>query len=184
VVLIDEIDKAPKDFPSDILNEIEDMYFRIPELGNRLIKADKKMSPVVIITSNSEKHLPDAFLRRCVYHHIRFPDEVRMKTIVENRIRHIPAVSGTSSDVSEDFLNDSLTLFYELRQPKYNLGKKPSTAELIAFLQCLREMSDARNPIQEDPDRVIDALGVLVKTEEIEKAAEELKKWLKTMKTK
>src|SRR5205085_1382510 len=74
VVLIDEIDKAPRDFPNDILNEVEGMYFRIPELGDALIKADETMRPVLILTSNSEKNLPDAFLRRCIYYYLPFPD--------------------------------------------------------------------------------------------------------------
>ena len=75
VVLIDEVDKAPRDFPNDILNEIEHLYFRVPELGNIQIRAPKDMQPLVVITSNSEKHLPDAFLRRCIFYHIAFPEQ-------------------------------------------------------------------------------------------------------------
>lgn len=81
VVLIDEIDKAPRDFPNDLLNEVDRLYFRIPELGNRIKRAAEGLEPVLVITSNSEKNLPPAFLRRCVYYHIPFPKE-RLETIV------------------------------------------------------------------------------------------------------
>lgn len=74
VVLIDEVDKAPRDFPNDILSEVENTYFRIPELGNVKIPANPDLKPILVLTSNSEKHLPDAFLRRCIYYHILFPD--------------------------------------------------------------------------------------------------------------
>ena len=86
IVLIDEVDKAPRDFPNDILNEIEGMYFKIPELNNVIISSDASMRPFVIITSNSEKHLPDAFLRRCIYYHIHFPDKERLLKLLEIRV--------------------------------------------------------------------------------------------------
>jgi MoxR-like ATPase len=73
VVLVDELDKAPRDFPNDILGEVEGMYFRIPELGHATIRRDPEMPPILVLTSNSEKNLPDAFLRRCIYYHIPFP---------------------------------------------------------------------------------------------------------------
>ena len=81
VVLIDEIDKAPRDFPNDVLNELEHLYFRVPECGNRLLRADDRYRPIVVITSNSERDLPEPFLRRCVFHHIAFPDEETVRRI-------------------------------------------------------------------------------------------------------
>lgn len=84
VVLIDEIDKAPRDFPNDLLNELEQLYFNIPELGltYKKIAANQELRPIVVITSNSEQGLPDAFLRRCIYYDIPFPDEDRLERIV------------------------------------------------------------------------------------------------------
>ena len=86
VVLIDEVEKAPRDFPNDILNEIERMYFRIPELGNRAVEADPDHYPIVLMTNNSEKSLPDAFLRRCIYYNIPFPDAEALEAIVLARL--------------------------------------------------------------------------------------------------
>jgi len=92
IVLIDEVDKAPRDFPNDILNEIENLYFRIPELQIDSVSANLKMgesadlSPVIILTSNSEKALPDAFLRRCVFYHIPFPERDRLEKIVRSQL--------------------------------------------------------------------------------------------------
>jgi MoxR-like ATPase len=86
VVLIDEVDKAPAELPNDVLVEVEEMAFRIPELGNPLVRADPEIAPVLVLTSNSERHLPDAFLRRCAYYHIPFPDDERLERIVEARL--------------------------------------------------------------------------------------------------
>src|SRR5262249_18563233 len=86
VVLIDEVDKAPRDFPNDLLNEVEEMFFRVPELKNVRIDADAKLRPIIVLTSNSEKNLPDTFLRRCVYYNIPFPDRDRLVKIVMSRI--------------------------------------------------------------------------------------------------
>lgn len=148
VVLIDEIDKAPRDFPNDILNELETLSFRLPELREAQdmtpIRATPKLRPVVVITSNSEKHLPDPFLRRCVYYNIPFPlDEPNpsqpqaqlMKDII-NHYAQNDAMLGVVFG-HHAFLNDALSLFYALRQPDA-LRKKPSTAELLAWLYRLR----------------------------------------------
>ena len=159
VVLIDEIDKAPRDFPNDILNEIENFHFRIPELGNIKIEAEPDMKPAIFITSNLEKHLPDPFLRRCVFYHIDFPDPERMRTIVEKRLGDIAAGS-------DSFLADSIALFYKLREESVGMKKKPATAELLVWLVALRGMSDKQNPIVEDPDVVINSLGALIKSED------------------
>lgn len=97
IVLIDEVDKATRDFPNDILNELEHLYFRVPELGNVEIQANPELQPIVVITSNSEKDLPDAFLRRCVYYNIPFPQKERLADIVTNRL-------GLYSAGSSEFL--------------------------------------------------------------------------------
>ncbi len=123
VLLIDEIDKADIEFPNDLLNELDEMSFYIPET-NETIKA--KHRPQVIITSNSEKDLPDAFLRRCVFHYIAFPDYEIMKEIVEV---HFP-------DIHKELLENALTLFYQIRKID-ELKKKPSTSELLDWIRVL-----------------------------------------------
>ncbi|MDM8564094.1 MoxR family ATPase [Candidatus Halobeggiatoa sp. HSG11] len=156
VVLVDEIDKAPLDFPNDILNEIENLYFRIPELRNTEIKITENMSPILVLTSNSEKPLPEAFLRRCIYYNVPFPDETDLEKIITARL-------GTFA--SDEFLNQALEIFLRLRNG--NLRKKPSTAELLNWLMVLREMyPDADNPIADNPDCVLDSLSSLVKMKE------------------
>ena len=123
VVLIDEIDKAPRDFPNDILNELEYLQFNIRELNN--LSISKGEHPIVIIlTSNSEKDLPPAFLRRCIYHHIPFPTEELLQKIV---VSHLGESNYTSKKMIEFFLS--------LRSQIVN--KKPATAELIAWLKVL-----------------------------------------------
>jgi MoxR-like ATPase len=164
VVLIDEIDKAPSDFPNDILNEIENLYFRIPELGNVKIKATENKSPILILTSNSEKPLPEAFLRRCVYYNIPFPDETRLTKIIEARL-------DTSTN---DFLNNALEIFLQLRR-EGNLRKKPSTAELLNWLMVLRDIyPDVDNPIATHPESVLDTLSSLVKMAEDQETAKRI----------
>src|SRR5262249_1074912 len=122
IVLIDEVDKAPRDFPNDILNEIERLYFRIPELGNVLAAAPPDLVPVVVITSNSERNLPDAFLRRCIYYDVPFPDRERLREIVSLRLGD--GIRGASK-----FLDDVLDFFVFLRSPERRLRKRPGTAE-------------------------------------------------------
>jgi MoxR-like ATPase len=130
VVLIDEIDKAPRDFPNDILNEIEGMYFRVPELGNITISASDDLKPVVILTSNSEKGLPDAFLRRCAFFHIPFPSEAKLEEIVLLRLAKIGLKRCA-------LLGDVLSFFQLLRRPEIELRKLPGTAELINWVTAL-----------------------------------------------
>ncbi len=178
VVLIDEIDKAPRDFPNDILNEIENMYFRIPELENEKVCADPAMHPVVIITSNSEKNLPDPFLRRCFFYHIQFPDGERLHKIVQNRLGDIKTRFGKAEIQSEHFLSDAIELFFELRKPNYGIKKKPATAELIVWIDALREISATENPILDDQKNIMGALGILIKAhEDLEIAKEVVDKW-------
>ncbi|KPA13795.1 ATPase family associated with various cellular activities (AAA), partial [Candidatus Magnetomorum sp. HK-1] len=131
VVLIDEIDKAPRDFPNDILNELELMFFKIPQLDmDEPIKPPKKMSPIVIMTSNTEKQMPDAFLRRCVFHYIEFPELSLMKDIIQRRLPRI-------AEQSSEFIKDAIDLFYQLRDDQTDLIKKPSTGELLIWINVM-----------------------------------------------
>ncbi len=123
VLLIDEIDKADIEFPNDLLQELDKMEFFVYETGET-IKARQR--PVVIITSNNEKELPDAFLRRCFFHYIRFPDMETMKQIVEV---HHPGIKA-------DLLTTALTQFFEIRE-QAGLKKKPSTSEVLDWLKLL-----------------------------------------------
>ncbi|RCJ42022.1 ATPase [Nostoc minutum NIES-26] len=172
VVLIDEIDKAPRDFSNDLLNELELMYFRILELGNAKIAADQTLQPIVIITSNSEKDLPDAFLRRCIYYNIPFPKPERLAEIVANRL-------GINAGNSSPFLQAALNLFYSLRSPQSGLRKKPATAELLGWLIILRKFnSESENPLTK-PEVVLITLSSLIKTaEDQEKAKKIVEQWI------
>ena len=123
VLLIDEIDKADIEFPNDLLTELDKMEFFVYETGET-IKA--KQRPIVIITSNNEKELPDAFLRRCFFHYIQFPDAETMKKIVEV---HHPGIKGA-------LLKDALDIFFDLRKVP-GLKKKPTTSELIDWLKLI-----------------------------------------------
>jgi MoxR-like ATPase len=126
VVLIDEIDKAPRDFPNDLLLEIERMRFFIPEL-KRTIQAEPRFRPIVVVTSNSEKTLPDAFLRRCVYYNIDFPGPERLAQIVAARISELPQ--------NATLVEDAIAVFCHLR--RLPLRKRPGTAEFLDFVQAL-----------------------------------------------
>jgi len=123
VLLIDEIDKADLEFPNDLLWELDQMEFHIPET-HETVRA--KQRPIVLITSNAEKELPDAFLRRCVFHYIEFPDEAMMERIVHV---HVP-------DLDKRLLDLAIQAFYWLRDVP-GLQKKPSTSELIDWVQAL-----------------------------------------------
>jgi MoxR-like ATPase len=123
VLLIDEIDKADIEFPNDLLLELDRMEFFVYEL-QKTIKA--KNRPIVIITSNNEKELPDAFLRRCLFHYIRFPDKATMNAIIDV---HFP-------DIQKELVEDAMRVFYELREVR-GLKKKPSTSELLDWLRLL-----------------------------------------------
>jgi len=147
VLLIDEIDKADIEFPNDLLLELDAMRFRIDETGREIVARER---PIVIITSNNEKELPDAFLRRCVFHYIQFPSRELMTEIV--RVHH--------PDISDRVLDQTLELFFGLRAtPK--LRKKPSTSELIDWICALKKAGV-------DLGRIgggIPFLGTLLKTE-------------------
>jgi MoxR-like ATPase len=123
VLLIDEIDKADVEFPNDLLNELDEMSFHIPELDEEVVANHR---PIVIITSNSEKELPDAFLRRCIFHYIEFPDEEMMERIVKV---HYP-------DIEAKLMKEAIKRFYWIREVE-GLRKKPSTSELIDWIKAL-----------------------------------------------
>ena len=123
VLLIDEIDKADLEFPNDLLNELEELSFYIPET-NESITANHR--PIVVITSNAEKELPDAFLRRCIFHYIEFPNSELMEEIVKV---HFP-------DIKDNLLREALKAFYKLREID-DFRKKPSTSELIDWIRAL-----------------------------------------------
>ena len=153
VLLIDEIDKADIEFPNDLLQELDRMEFHVYETGET-IRA--KHRPVVIITSNNEKELPDAFLRRCFFHYIRFPDEATMRRIVEV---HFPKVK-------ESLLTTALTQFYELRETP-GLKKKPSTSEVLDWLKLLLAEDLGHEDLKRDARTMLPRLhGALLKNEQ------------------
>ena len=153
VLLIDEIDKADIEFPNDLLQELDRMEFHVYETGET-IRA--KQRPVVIITSNNEKELPDAFLRRCFFHYIRFPDADTLATIV--RV-HFP-------DIKDRLLTAALTQFYELREVP-GLKKKPSTSEVLDWLRLLLAEDLSPEDLRKDPKSALPRLhGALLKNEQ------------------
>jgi len=147
VLLIDEVDKADIEFPNDLLNELDEMNFHVLETDERI---SARYRPIVIITSNSEKELPDAFLRRCVFHYIEFPDRDLMTQIVGV---HHPALA-------DSLLQQALERFYELRSIE-TLRKKPSTSELIDWLQALVAAGVTADQLEDK----LPFLGVLMKQE-------------------
>ena len=153
VLLIDEIDKADIEFPNDLLQELDKMEFHVYETGET-IRA--KHRPIIIITSNNEKELPDAFLRRCFFHYIRFPDADTMKQIVEV---HHPGVK-------EQLLTTALTQFYEIRDMA-GLKKKPSTSEVLDWLKLLLAEDLEPADLKRDGANALPKLhGALLKNEQ------------------
>ena len=154
VLLIDEIDKADIEFPNDLLLELDRMEFYVYETAET-IKARQR--PVVVITSNNEKELPDAFLRRCFFHYIRFPDQETMRAIVEV---HFPGIK-------QRLVAEALKLFYEIREVP-GLKKKPSTSELLDWLKLLMVEDIGPDTLRErDPKKLIPPLhGALLKNEQ------------------
>ncbi|WP_374273879.1 AAA family ATPase [Brevundimonas sp.] len=154
VLLIDEIDKADIEFPNDLLQELDRMEFFVHETGET-IAAERR--PVVVITSNNEKELPDAFLRRCFFHYIRFPEPETMKAIVE---AHFPGIQGR-------LVSTALKRFYEVRETP-GLKKKPSTSELLDWLKLLLiEDIDPSVLAETQPGKLIPPLhGALLKNEQ------------------
>jgi MoxR-like ATPase len=153
VLLIDEIDKADIEFPNDLLQELDRMEFHVYESGETIRATNR---PVVIITSNNEKELPDAFLRRCFFHYIRFPDADTLAAIV--RV-HFP-------DIKDRLLTAALTQFYDLREVP-GLKKKPSTSEVLDWLRLLLAEDLAPEDLRKDPKSALPRLhGALLKNEQ------------------
>jgi len=153
VLLIDEIDKADIEFPNDLLQELDRMEFHVYETGD-MVRARRR--PVVIITSNNEKELPDAFLRRCFFHYIRFPDRETLKRIVEV---HFPRIK-------ERLLAEALTRFFDLREQP-GLKKKPSTSEMLDWLKLILAEDLAPEDLRRDATSLLPRMhGALLKNEQ------------------
>ncbi len=148
VLLIDEIDKADIEFPNDLLHELDRMRFRVTETGDDIV-AEKR--PVVVITSNNEKELPDAFLRRCVFHFIDFPDPELMRRIVA--VHH--------PDLEREIIEQTTKVFYELRN-SLRLRKRPSTSELVDWIAVLRRAGIKEVKLEQS----LPFLGALLKREQ------------------
>jgi MoxR-like ATPase len=148
VVLIDEVDKADLEFPNDLLHELDRMRFRVAETGDEIVARER---PFVVITSNAEKELPDAFLRRCVFHYIEFPDRELMARIVG--VHH--------PDLGHKLLDQALAVFYQLRDVQ-GLRKRPSTSELIDWIAVLRRAGVESVELDES----LPFLGALLKREQ------------------
>jgi len=153
VLLIDEIDKADIEFPNDLLQELDRMEFHVYETGET-IRA--KHRPVILITSNNEKELPDAFLRRCFFHYIRFPDAETLRRIIQV---HLP-------DLKDALLTEALTQFYAIRETP-GLKKKPSTSEVLDWLKLLLAEDLGPEDLKRDPRHLLPKLhGALLKNEQ------------------
>ena len=153
VLLIDEIDKADIEFPNDLLQELDKMAFHVYETGETVAAKNR---PVVIITSNNEKELPDAFLRRCFFHYISFPDQDTMRQIVKV---HFP-------NIKEQLLTTALTQFYEIREQQ-GLKKKPSTSEVLDWLKLLLAEDLLPEDLKRDAGNLLPKLhGALLKNEQ------------------
>lgn len=154
VLLIDEIDKADIEFPNDLLHELDQMAFHVYETGEQ-IKAQQR--PVVIITSNNEKELPDAFLRRCFFHYIRFPDEDTLRAIIQVHF----------GNLEKELVTTALDIFFELRDTS-NLKKKPSTSELLDWLKLLlaENIEPAELKAKQKKGGLMPFFGALIKNEQ------------------
>ena len=154
ILLIDEIDKADIEFPNDLLQELDRMEFFVYETGET-IKAERR--PIVMITSNNEKELPDAFLRRCFFHYIKFPDADTMRDIVEV---HFPAIKPR-------LIREAMKIFFEIRDVP-GLKKKPSTSELLDWIKLLlNEDISPETLMESNPRKLIPPLhGALIKNEQ------------------
>jgi MoxR-like ATPase len=154
VLLIDEIDKADIEFPNDLLQELDRMEFFVYETGETIKAA---VRPIMIVTSNNEKELPDAFLRRCFFHYIKFPDPETMRTIVDV---HFPNLKGR-------LVGEALKVFYDVREVP-GIKKKPSTSELLDWIKLLLNEDISPETLREsDPRKLIPPLhGALLKNEQ------------------
>ena len=157
VVLIDEIDKAPRDLPNDVLNEIEKMQFTVKETGVTF-KTEKEFRPILVLTSNSEKNLPDAFLRRCVFYHIPFPSQEQLASIVRKRFKDYP-------DFTDEFIDAAIHRFFEIRE--LAMKKPPATAEFLGWVQVLKSLAlDAEEIRSGQAEALAISFSILAKTRE------------------
>ena len=157
VVLIDEVDKAPREFPNDLLNEMENYQFNIREINQQVQRADNECNIIVIMTSNSEKNLPNAFLRRCVFYHIDFPDKEKLLKIAKKRL----TINNSEYD---DLIEKAIDEFNLIRSKTMN--KKPSTSEFLDWINLLQFYKLLKNDSfkPDNPDPVYSATkGVLIK---------------------
>ena len=153
VLLIDEIDKADIEFPNDLLHELDKMKFLVYETGE-VISANKR--PIVIITSNNEKELPDAFLRRCFFHYIQFPDHETLTKIINV---HFP-------DIKKNLLESALEIFFDIREVP-GLKKKPSTSEILDWIKLLLVEDISVTDLKKEPKDMLPILyGALLKNEQ------------------
>ncbi|GAK59823.1 ATPase-like protein [Candidatus Vecturithrix granuli] len=157
VVLIDEIDKAPRDLPNDVLNEVEKMEFTVKETGHTF-RAEQRYRPILVLTSNSEKNLPDPFLRRCLFYHIPFPSAEHLKEIVQKRFQDHP-------DFTPQFIEAVIAHFEDIR--KLTLKKKPAIAEFLAWIRVLQALEiDPNHPKPGQSEALALSYSILAKTQE------------------
>lgn len=153
VVLIDEIDKAPRDFPNDLLLELDRMEFYFPQLRDEPFRSTVR--PIVVITSNNERQLPEPFLRRCVFHRIEFPAEPQLHAILHERLRHL--------DVQQALIEAATKRFLAFRDETLRLEKKPATGELLTWVKMLQRAGVDPELLATTPLREIPFLGTLLK---------------------
>ena len=157
VVLIDEIDKAPRDVPNDLLNQIEHMYFRVAECGGLEVRGNRERRPVLVFTSNSERFLPDAFLRRCIFYDIPYPSQAQLETIIQ---RHLVL----AQDRVPVLVRECISLIEFLRSPEAGLTRKPGPAELLDWLQVLvLQGNDLEQPLPPQDEIVVATACTLIK---------------------
>jgi MoxR-like ATPase len=163
VVLIDELDKAPRDFPNDILNEVERMMFQVKELppARNTFRADPAYRPILILTSNLERDLPDAFRRRCVFYHIEF-DNLNVRKIIRRRLPNVP-------EFTDQMVENALSHFRHIRE-NVSLDKKPATAELLAWIDLLQRLGlnvkDVNKLSDEDRLALVASYSVIAKSDD------------------
>lgn len=156
VVLVDEIDKTPRDFPNDLLDVLESMRFDVPETGNHY-RTDSASRPIVVITSNSERQLPDPFLRRCVFHHIEPPGRKELEEILRGRFGE--------GQLAAALMSVAIDRYLEMRESAAApLDKPPATAELVVWVRVLLRAGVAPEPLSRLPLHELPHLGAIIKT--------------------
>jgi MoxR-like ATPase len=193
VVLIDEIDKAPRDFTNDLLDEIENMQFRVPELRDARTPPleDSKLRPVVIITSNSERQLPDAFMRRCLYFHIPFPEREGQdggdgasprRYTIENIVAERLGPRYGEKFTTSALVSEALDFFYRLRGLEPRLRKPPATAELLNWLVAMgADGATPTVPLREQKNYATRSIAALLKSQDdLQRGRTEFERWVQS----